>query len=112
MFFMIGGTLLGLVLGLLLIWLVPQKALGWLVLVCGALATVFITPVLVSILFPFDVAFTPIISVPLALASLIPGLALATKHYRPWQVWLGLGLAAIPLIFWIIFAIGEILYPH
>ncbi len=112
MIYMIGGTIVGIVLGLLVFQFVPQKSLGWAVLALGAIALTFIIPVLVSILFPFDVSFVPVLSMPFGLAGLIAGIGSALKGYRPWQVWFGLAFGAIPILFWFLFAIGELLYPH
>jgi hypothetical protein len=112
MIFMIGGTLVGILLGWLIVKFVPQKALGWMVLGLGALALAFITPGLVSILTSSDTAFSPVVTIPLGISCLVSGLGAVRKNERPWQVWLGLGLGAIPLLFWVAFIIGEILYPH
>jgi hypothetical protein len=112
MIFMIGGTLVGIILGVLVIRFVSQNALGWVVLGFGALALAFIIPGLLSILFPFDAMFNPAFTIPLGVASLVAGIAALRKNIHPWQIWLGLGLGAIPLLFWIAFGIGEILYPH
>ena len=112
MAFMIGGLFVGVILGLLLARFVPPKTLGWIVLGLGAAALVFIIPVLVSILIPGDTMFSAVFTVPLGAACVISGIGALRKNYRAWQVWLGLGLGAIPIVFWIVFGIGELVYPH
>ena len=112
MAFMIGGLIVGVILGLLLVRFVPLKTLGWVVLGLGAAALVFIIPVFVSIFNPNDNMFSAVFTIPLGAACVISGIGALRKNYRAWQVWLGLGLAAIPIVFWIVFAIGELVYPH
>jgi hypothetical protein len=112
MAFMIIGLVVGIVLGLLLVRFVPLKALGWVVLGLGAAALVFIIPVLVSIFIPNDNMFSAIFTIPLGAACVISGIGALRKNYRTWQVWLGLALGAIPIVFWIVFGIGELVYPH
>ncbi len=112
MIFMIGGTLVGLLLGVLVVWLVPPKVLGWSVVGLGAVALVAIALGLLAILIPSDASFSPAISIPLGVGSVVAGLGAVRKHYRTWQVWLGLGLGSIPVLFWVMFSFGEVLYPH
>ena len=109
---MIGGTIIGIIIGLLVLRFVPQKSLGWVVTGLGALALIFIIPGLIAILFPFEAMFNPAFTIPFGIAALVAGIGALQKHNRPWQVWLGLGLGAIPVLFWIAFIIAEILYPH
>jgi hypothetical protein len=112
MIFMIGGILVGIIIGMLIVQFVPQNVLGWVVIGLGAVAFVFIIPVFVAILTHSDTTFSPVISIPLGVGCVISGISAVRKNYRTWQVWLGLGLGSIPVLFWIAFAIGEILYPH
>ena len=112
MIFMIGGIIIGIIIGVLVVRFVPQNALGWVVVGLGAMALVFIIPGLVTILIPGDTMFSPAFTIPLGVGGLVSGLGAVRKNYRTWQVWLGLGLSLIPVLFWIAFAIGEILYPH
>jgi hypothetical protein len=112
MVFMIGGIIVGTLLGVLLVWFVPKNALGWVVLGLGAVALAFILPGLVSILIPGDAMFSPAFSIPLGVASVVASVGALLKKHRTWQVWLGLGLGFIPFLFWVVFAIGEIIFPH
>jgi len=109
---MIGGIIVGIILGLLIVRFVPQNALGWVVVGLGAVALVFILPGLVAVLIPSDDMFSPAITIPLGVGCVVSGIGAVRKNYRTWQVWLGLGLGSIPIMFWIAFSIGEILYPH
>ncbi len=112
MIYMIGGTIVGIILGLLVAWFVPQNLLGWVVLGLGAVALAFIIPGLVAILIPGDAMFSPAVTIPLGVGCVVSGIGAVRKNYHPWQVWLGLGLGTIPVLFWIVFAISEILFPH
>ncbi len=112
MIYMLGGSLVGLLLGVLVVWLAPPKVLGWSVVGLGAVALVAIAPGLLAILIPGEGSFSPAFSIPLGIGGVVAGLGAVRKHYRTWQVWVGLGLGSIPVLFWTLFAIGEILYPH
>ncbi len=112
MSFMIGGILVGIIIGVLVVRFVPQNVLGWVVVGLGAVAFVFIIPVFVAILSHSDTTFFPVFSIPLSVSCVISGIGAVRKNYRTWQVWLGLGLGSIPVLFWIVFGIGEILSPH
>ncbi|MBI3172609.1 MAG: hypothetical protein HYZ25_02745 [Chloroflexi bacterium] len=112
MIFIIGGTLVGILLGMLIVRFVPQNVLGWVVMGLGAVALIFILPGLVAILIPSDAMFSPAITIPLGVGCVVAGIGAVRKNYRTWQVWFGLALGSIPLLFWIAFSIGEILYPH
>jgi hypothetical protein len=112
MIFILGGTLVGILLGMLVLRFVPQNVLGWVVLGLGALALVFILPGLVAILIPSDAMFSPALTIPLSVAGVFAGIGAVRRNYRTWPVWLGLALGSIPLLFWIAFSIGEVLYPH
>ena len=112
MSFMIGGILVGIIIGVLAVRFAPQNVLGWVVVGLGAMAFVFIIPVFVAILTHSDTTFFPVITIPLSVGCVISGIGAVRKNYRTWQVWLGLGLSSIPILFWIAFGIGEILSPH
>jgi hypothetical protein len=112
MIFMIGGTIVGILLGILVVRFVPENVLGWVVVALGAVALIFIIPGLIAILIPGDAMFSPAVTIPLGVGCLVSGIGAVCKNHRTWQVWLGLGFGAIPILFWISFAIGELLYPH
>ena len=112
MIFMIGGIIIGIIIGVLVVRFVPQNALGWVVVGLGAIALVFIIPGLVAILIPGDAMLSPAFTIPLGVGCVVSGIGAVRKNNRTWQVWLGLGLGSIPVLFWIAFAIGEVLYPH
>jgi len=112
MFFIIGGIIIGVIIGVLVVRFVPQNGLGWVVFGLGAMALIFIIPGLVAILIPGDAMFSPAFTIPLGIGCVVSGIGALRKNNRTWQVWLGLGLGSIPVLFWLAFAIGEILYPH
>ncbi len=112
MIFMFGGMIIGIILGVLVVRFVPQNMLGWVVIGLGTIALVFIIPGLVALLIPGDAMISPAITIPLGVGCVVSGIGALRKNYRTWQVWLGLGLGSIPILFWIVFSIGEILYPH
>ncbi len=112
MIFTIGGTILGIILSLLVVRFVPQRVLGWVVLCLGAAALVFIIPGLLAILVPGDTMISPAFSIPLGVCCVVCGMSALHKNNRTWQVWLGLGLGAVPVLFWIAFGIGELIYSY
>jgi len=112
MLYMIGGIIVGITLGLLVVQFVPQNVLGWVVVGLGIVALVFIIPGLVAIVIPSDAMFSPAFTIPLAVGCVVSGISAVRKNYRTWQAWLGLGLGSIPILFWMFFSLGEILYPH
>jgi len=99
MAFMIGGLIVGVILGLLLVRFVPLKVLNWVVLGLGAAALIFIIPGLLAILIPGDTMISPAFSIPLGVGGVVCGIGSLRKNNRTWQFWLGLGLAAIPILF-------------
>jgi hypothetical protein len=110
MIFMIGGTVVGIILGVLIVRFVPQPVLGWVVLGLGVLALLFIIPGLLAIVMPRDATFSPALTIPLGVACVVAGIGAVRKHYRTWQVWLGLALGSVPVLFWLAFVVGELLY--
>ena len=112
MIFIIGGTIFGIILGVLVVRFVPQNVLGWAVIGLGAVALVFIIPGLVAVLISGDTMFSPAFSIPLGVGCVVSGIGAVRRNCRTWQVWLGLGLGSIPVLFWMAFSIGEIFYPH
>jgi len=110
MIFTIFGTIVGVILGLLLVRFVPLKTLGWVVLGLGAAALIFIIPGLLAILIPGDTMISPAFSIPLGVGCVVCGIGSLRKKNCTWQVWFGPGLAAIPILFWIAFGIGQLIY--
>lgn len=109
---MILGIILGIIIGLLVVRYVKVNALGWVVIGLGAMALILIIPGLVVILIPRNAMFNPVLTIPLGVSCVVSGIGAMRKNIRNWQVWLGLGLGSIPVLFWIVFAIGELIYPH
>jgi len=112
MIFMISGIIIGIIIGVLVVRFVPQNVLGWVVIGLGTVALVFIIPGLIAALIPGDAMFSPAISIPLSIGCVVSGIGAVRKNHRTWQVWLGLGLGSLPVLFWVAFSIGELLYPH
>jgi hypothetical protein len=112
MFVMLIGIILGVILGVVIVRFASRKTIGWLALSLGALAFLSILPVFIAILAQTDTGFFPVVSIPLSIACVISGVDAIRKHHRPWQVWTGVALGIIPLLFWIVFAVGEVIYPH
>lgn len=112
MFFMLIGTVLGVIIGVLIARFAPRKTIGWVVAGLGLLAFIFVLPVGYAIIAQTDPGFIPVLSIPLGIACVIPAVDAIRKNHHPWQVWTGFGLAVIPLLFWIVFGIGELIYPH
>ena len=112
MFYMLSGIIIGIILGVLVVKFVPNNLLGWVVSGLGTVAFFFIIPIFIAILTNSDTTFLPVVSIPLSIGCVISGIGAIRKNPHTWQVWFGLGLGAIPLLFWTAFVIGEILYPH
>lgn len=112
MFVMLIGIILGVILGLLIVRFAPRAIMDWLVAGLGLLAFIFILPVGYAIIAQTDTGFLPVASIPLSIASVIPAISAIRKQQRPWQVWAGFALGLVPLLFWIVFAVGEVIYPH
>jgi len=91
---------------------VPQNTVGWVVIGLGTIALIFIITGLISILIPGDAIFSHVFAIPLSAGSVVSGIGALRKKYHTWQVWLGLGLGLIPMLFRKAFLIGELLYPH
>lgn len=112
MFYMLSGIILGIILGVFVVQFASKNVLGWVVSGLGTVAFCFIIPVFIAILTNSDTTFLPVVSIPLSIGCVISGIGAIRKDHRTWQVWFGLGLGAIPLLFWTAFVIGELLYPH
>src|SRR5512137_2996463 len=98
MIFVSGGTIVGIILGLLIVRFVPRNIIGWVVLGLGVVALAFIIPGLVALLIPGDAMFSPAVTIPLGVCCVVSGIGAIRKNYRTWQVWLGLGLGSIPVL--------------
>jgi len=92
--------------------------LDWAVLVTGVLA-------LLAVAVPMLLSWAPgtgeatvglrwvlPASIALGLVALAAGVYAAIAGTRSWRTWLGLACGAVVTAFWIVFAIGEFLYPH
>lgn len=114
MFPMIFGSIIGIVLGVLVLLIFQRKPgfLGWTVFGLGALGCISILPALsevINITIFTGWLFMPGISVVAGAACIISGIgAIAAKRSLGWQVWLGLGLGAIPLLFWLAFGAASL----
>lgn len=115
MFLMISGVIVGIILGVMALLVAGRKPsmLGWVVLVFGVLALVSILPILISVVDHTDPGISPVFSILAGTACLVAGIsAVAQKRDRRWQAWLGIALGCVPVIFWLWFSVGELLYPH
>ena len=81
--------------------------LGWLALAAGSLALAGL-----GLVFVKAVEIGPLISIGLAVAAAIVCVGAIVKGDRHWPTWVGVGLAVVPVGFWIVFVVGEFLYPH
>ncbi len=86
-----------------------SAALAWVVLALGAAAVAV-----------FALGFTPLgtrgillsVSIALAFAAVASGLGGVIRGDRRWPIWLGLAIALVPAVFWVVFAVGEVVTPH
>ena len=44
--------------------------------------------------------------------ALIPAIDNLVKHDRRWQLWAGLVLSGLPMLFWVAFVVAEFVTPH
>lgn len=81
----------------------------WTLLGLGAVAVLLFV---VGILGMMDVPGAAIPALAVPFAGLVFGIGTVVRGERHWPSVLGLVLAAIPGVFWIAFAIGELAFPH
>lgn len=81
----------------------------WTLLFLGLAAAVLFV---VGALGFIDVPFAAVPSLALPFAGLVFGVGRVVQGDRSWQSLLGLALAAAPGLFWIVFAIAELVVPH
>jgi hypothetical protein len=82
---------------------------GWVVLILGVAGAVAL-----GLAMPAGIDNGVLMGTAIALpaAGFVLGIARLFASDRRWQVWLGLVLAAAPVVFWIVFVIGEFVSPH
>lgn len=109
------ALLLGLVAGgvvLALVWRFSPRGsatggprpLGWAALAAGVVALVCTALVFAGVQAGFSIAA--------AAAAAVLVIGAIARHERHWPTWVGLGTGAAPLLFWIVFVAGEVVYPH
>jgi 4-amino-4-deoxy-L-arabinose transferase-like glycosyltransferase len=110
------GLLVGLVLGSGLL-AVSRRAASpdevqrwppWTALALGAAAASLF---LLGVAGLIDTAFAVVPAIALPAAGVLFGAGRLVFGDRRWQSWLGLVLAALPALFWVAFAVGELLGP-
>jgi len=87
----------------------PPKptALGWCAFAFGIVALVA-GGLMLTRLIRFSIA--PL-SIALAVASMVVVIGALVKRDRHWPTWVGLGLGAIPFLFWVAFLVAELVGP-
>jgi hypothetical protein len=113
------SILVGIVLGVLVLVFASRRGLfradappkptpfDWLVLAVGACTfLILVTGML------FNTRWFPLPSIILASASVVMGVGALIKKHRRWQVWVGLVLGGLPMLFWLLFALGYLLDPN
>jgi len=87
----------------------PPKptALGWCVFTFGIVALAA-GGLMMTRVIRFNIA--PL-SIALAVASMVIAVGALVKRDRHWPTWVGLGLGAIPFLFWVAFLVGELVGP-
>lgn len=109
------ALLLGLVAGgvvLALVWRFSPRGskadrprpLGWAALAAGSVALVCTALVFAG----FEAGF----SIAAAAAAMVLVIGAIARRERHWPTWVGLGTGAAPVLFWIAFVVGEVVYPH
>lgn len=100
----------------------PQRAsaLAWTAMGLGLIALLMVLagligPALASVLGPgarVVRAFPAALSITFAFAAVVAAVGAIVKHDRRWPTWAALALGGTPAVFWIAFAVGELLFPH
>lgn len=109
------SLLLGLVAGgavLALVWRFSPRGskterprpLGWVALAAGIVALVFTALVFAGVEAGFSIAG--------AAAAMVLVIGAIARRERHWPTWVGLGTGAAPVLFWVAFVAGELVYPH
>jgi hypothetical protein len=114
MLYVLIGLLVGTILGVLALVMTRQNAAltGWLVLGFGVIAFLAVLPSLFAVIRPVESAFNPVFSMIAGVASLVSGFGAVGSHRtRGWQVWAGIVLGAVPILFWLAFALGGVIFP-
>ena len=87
----------------------PQKptALGWCVFGLGIAALV-----VAGLMMPGLIGFrlSPL-SIALAVATMVVAVGALVRRDRHWPTWVGLGLGAMPFLFWAAFIVAELVSP-
>ena len=82
--------------------------LGWSALILGAFA--FLAGALMM------TGLSQVASVQTSLASagaaMVVSIGALVKRDQRWPTWVGLALGAVPGLFWIVFFVGEFIFPH
>jgi uncharacterized membrane protein YozB (DUF420 family) len=85
-------------------------ALGWWTLVLGLIAVMACVPGLWLTASTNDLSMVLLnISIAFAFATAVVGIGNLKRHDRHWPTWVGLVAGLLPAIFWIAFALGNIL---
>ncbi len=98
----------------------PPKAPGWVSVVCGAMGVLaVVTPMVDSWLAEDGVdrvgQVAPWLfpaSMTLGLVGLASGIYALVRRDRSWRMWAGLVTGGLVMAFWVLFVVGELVYPH
>ncbi|MFZ0530629.1 MAG: hypothetical protein WAL91_08845 [Propionicimonas sp.] len=85
---------------------------GWVSSACGSLGVVALATAMIgSWVGDFGDWMFPA-SITLGLVGLVAGGYAAARGDRSWRIWVGLITSGLVMAFWILFAVGEVVYPH
>lgn len=92
---------------------------GWVAFVAGVLSLISVAVPLLTSWFGIGtgngeraVGWPVGISMTLGLVGVAAGSYAVFHQDRRWQVWVGLVTSGLVGLFWVIFAVGELVYPH
>ncbi|MBI4901295.1 MAG: hypothetical protein HY829_12575 [Actinobacteria bacterium] len=93
---------------------------AWISFVTGTLAALTVAVPLVTSGLPREdtyqpltvVAWLPLLSMTLGLMGLATGVFALVRGERLWRTWVGLVTGALVTLFWLVFAFGDVLFPH
>jgi hypothetical protein len=83
-------------------------ALGWCALAFGLLALAAIGLAMARV----PVVGNARVSIELAAAAMVISIGAVVKRDRHWPTWVGFAVGAIPALFWVAFALGEVFGPR
>jgi len=81
--------------------------LGWLTLALGTVGALALAVAAAM----SDATLLYLVSILASFAAVVTGVGALVRHQRAWPTWVGIVVAGIPAVLWIVFAVGSIVNP-